>query len=181
MAEDYFKIVVNEDDVKKLFDKYGEDLTEKAIKVVTKYANKVSNEARKIVDDYKYRDTGRLITSIQPSLYAYADRIVGEVNAGADYAKAIHEGAKHPVEGSENTEPFFVPFKVAPKLFTWAVRNHAIENIDGVYRLASTGQIVEPDRGGLMVHIAPTKYFEKPFNEYKDKFVKEVSNIIDEN
>lgn len=178
MAKDYFKIVVNEDDVKKLFDKYGQDLTEKATKVVTKYTNKISNEAKKIIDDYKYRDTGRLINSIKPSLYAYRDRIVGEVNAGTDYAEYIHEGAKHVSENS--FERFFVPFKVAPKLFTWAVRNNVIENIDGIYRLVKTGQIVEPNKGGLLVQIAPTKYFEKPFNEYKDKFVEEVSNIVNE-
>ena len=180
MANNYFKVVVNQDELNKLFDKYGEDLTEKAIKVVNKYTNKITNEAKEIIDDYGYRDTGRLINSIKPSIYAYVDRVMGEVNAGTKYAKAIHEGAKHPIKGSEHTERFFVPFRVAPSLFTWAVRNKVIESIDGVYRLASTGQVVEPNKGGLLVHIAPAKYFEKPFNKYKGQFIEEVSAIINE-
>ncbi|GMG96253.1 HK97 gp10 family phage protein [Tepidimicrobium xylanilyticum] len=181
MAYNYFKIVVNQDKLDKLFSKYGEELTEKAIRVVNKYTNKISNEAKKIIDESGYRDTGRLINSIKHSIYAYIDRIIGEVNGGTKYAQYIHEGVKHPTKSSERTVPFFVPFKVAPTLFKWAVRNKVIESIDGVYRLASTGQIVEPDRGGLQVHIAPAKYFEKPFNQYKDQFVEEVSNIINKN
>ena len=105
---------------------------------------------------------------------------MGEVNAGTKYAKAIHEGAKHK-PGSEETERFFVPFEKAPSLYKWAKRNKVIETIDGVDRLVSTGQVVYPDKGGLLVHIAPTKYFEKPFNKYKAQFIEEVSNIINEN
>lgn len=180
MAKEYFKIVVDQKNLEKLFNKYGEELTEKAVRVTNKYTNIITNEAKEIIDDYSYRDTGRLINSIKPSIRAYADRVVGEVNAGTKYAKFIHDGARHPTEGSEETERFFVPFNKAPSLFKWAVRNGVIETIDGVYRLVSTGQIVQPDKGGLLVHIAPTKYFEKPFNEYKNQFIREISNIINE-
>ena len=69
---------------------------------------------------------------------------------------------------------------MAPSLYKWAKRNRVIETIDGVDRLVSTGQVVYPNKGGLLVHIAPTKYFEKPFNEYKDQFVKEISEIVGE-
>ncbi len=179
MADNYFKIVMEQEQLKKLFDKYGEDLTKKAIGVTTKYTNKIARDAKEIIDKYKYRDTGRLINSIKPSIHAYADRIVGEVNAGTKYAKFIHEGAKHK-PGSEETERFFVPFRVAPSLYKWAKRNRVIETIDGVDRLVSTGQVVYPNKGGLLVHIAPTKYFEKPFNEYKNQFIKEISEIVGE-
>ena len=80
MADNYFKIVVNQDQLDRLFKKYGEDLTEKAIRVTTKYTNKIANEAKEIIDDYRYRDTGRLINSIKPSIHAYVDKIVGEVS-----------------------------------------------------------------------------------------------------
>ncbi len=179
--KDYFKIVINQENLSKLFNRYGEELTEKAVRVVNKYANLTARDAKQIIHDYKYRDTGRLINSIKPSIYAYTEKIAGEVNAGTKYAEAIHEGAKHPIEGSEETERFFVPFRVAPSLFKWAVRNKVIETIDGVYRLVSTGQIVEPNKGGLLVHIAPTKYFEEPYNKYKDKFIEEMNNIINDN
>lgn len=180
MADNYFKIVVNQDQLDRLFKKYGEDLTEKAIRVTTKYTNKIANEAKEIIDDYRYRDTGRLINSIKPSIHAYVDKIVGEVNAGTKYAKFIHDGAKHPTPGSEETERFFVPFRVAPSLYKWAKRNKVIETIDGVDRLVSTGQVVYPNKGGLLVHITPTKYFEKPFNKYKEQFIQEISEIVGE-
>lgn len=179
MAENYFKIVVDQEQLKKLFDKYGENLTGKAVKVVNKYTNKIVNEGKKIIDDNKYRDTGRLINSLKPSMQAYADRVVGEARAGTKYARFIHDGAKH-ILGTDRTERFFVPFKVSPSLYQWAKRNRVIETIDGVDRLVSTGQVVYPDKGGLLVHIAPTKFFEKPFNEYKEQFVEEIANIINE-
>ncbi len=180
MANKHFKIIVEKENLDKLFNEYGENMAVKAIKIVNKYTNIIVNESKEIINDYMYRDTGRLINSIKPSTKIYTEKIVGEVNAGTKYAEAIHEGAKHPTKNSEETERFFVPFDKAPSLFKWAVRNKVIEVIDGVYRLASTGQVVEPDKGGLLVHIAPTKYFEKPFNEYKDKFVEEISNILNE-
>ena len=126
MANNYFKVVVNQDELNKLFDKYGEDLTEKAIKVVNKYTNKITNEAKEIIDDYGYRDTGRLINSIKPSIYAYVDRVMGEVNAGTKYAKAIHEGANTQHQAVKNRK-IFVPFRVAPSLYKWAKRNKVIE------------------------------------------------------
>lgn len=174
---DYFKIVVDQESLDKLFSKYEHGLVEKATRVVSKYSNIIARDSKDIIDQYKYRDTGRLINSIKPSVKAYADKVVGQVKAGTKYARFIHEGAKH---NGSRTERFFVPFKVAPSLFKWAVRNKVIETIDGVYRLSSTGQVVQPDRGGLLVHIAPTKYFEKPYNEHKDKFVRELTDIIDE-
>lgn len=180
MADNYFKVTVDDKGIQRLFDKYGQELTEKSVRVINKYTNKVSNEAKKIIDEYKYRDTGRLINSIKPSISIYTKKVVGEVNASTKYARYIHDGARHPTKESKNTERFFVPFKKAPSLYTWAKRNKVIETIDGVDRLTSTGQVVAPDKGGLLVHIAPTKYFEKPFNKYKKQFVKEISNIIDD-
>lgn len=180
MANEHLKITVDKEGLDKILNEYSENMAVKAIKIVNKYTNIIANESKEIIDDYMYRDTGRLITSIKPSMKIYTDRIVGEVNAGTKYAEAIHEGAKHPTKDSKETERFFVPFNKAPSLFKWAVRNKVIEVIDGVYRLVSTGQVVEPDKGGLLVHIAPTKYFEKPFNKFKNKFVEEISNILNE-
>lgn len=175
MNNKHFNIKVDEEKIKKLFDKYGKDLTEKTMKVVDRYTLKVTNEAKEIIDDFGYRDTGRLINAIKPSLRAYKDKYVGRVNAGTKYAKVIHDGAKH-VNG--DIQKFFVPFAKAPSLFKWAVRNNVIYKIDGIYRLASTGQIVEPDKGGLQVQIVPAKYFDKPFNKYKDQFVKDMMELI---
>lgn len=178
MANDYFSIVVEQEQLEQLFDKYGNELTEKAIQATSKYTNKIARDAKELIDEHQYRDTSRLINSIKPSLHAYKDRVTGEVNAGTDYAKYIHEGARHPTEGSKDTERFFVPFRVAPSLYKWAKRNKVIETVDGVDRLASTGQKVSPAKGGLLVHIKPVRYFEKPFNKYKDQFIEEISNIV---
>ncbi len=174
---DYFRIVVDQRELEELIDQYGRELPQKAIRVVTKYSNIIARDSKEILDDYNYRDTGRLINSIKPSIRAYADRITGEVNAGTNYARFVHEGAKHTSDST--TERHFVPFSVAPGLFRWALRNGVIETIDGVYRLVSTGQVVQPNRGGLLVHIKPTKFFEKPYNEYKEKFIEEIATILD--
>lgn len=173
---DYFKIVVDQKQLDELIKQYGEKLPEKAVKVVTKYANIIARDSKEILDEYKYRDTGRLINSIKPSIRAYADKITGEVNAGTEYAEFIHEGARHISE--TETERYFVPFSVAPGLYRWAKRNKVIESIDGVDRLVSTGQVVQANKGGLLVQIAPTKYFEKPYNQHKEKFIEELSNIL---
>lgn len=174
---DYFKIVVDQKELDDLIKEYGKELPRKAIKTVTKYANIIARDSKEILDDYNYRDTGRLINSIKPSIRAYADKITGEVNAGTDYARFIHEGAKR--TSGTSTERHFVPFSVAPGLYKWAKRNKVIETIDGVDRLVSTGQVVYPNKGGLLVHIAPTKFFEKPYNEYKEKFIEEITTILD--
>lgn len=180
MAKKHFKIKVDEKSLNHLFEHYGENMATKAIKVTNKYTNKIVRESKEIIHDYMYRDTGRLINSIKPSLYIYADKIVGEVNAGAKYARFIHDGARHPKGDPEKTERFFVPFKAAPSLYKWAKRHKVIHTVNGVDEYFDTGQTVSPDTGGLLVHIVPAKYFEKPFNEYKDKFVEEMSNILNE-
>lgn len=174
---DYFKIVVDQKELDDLIKEYGKEVPRKAIKTVTKYANIIARDSKEILDDYNYRDTGRLINSIKPSIRAYADKITGEVNAGAKHARFIHEGAKH--TSDTTTERYFVPFSVAPGLYKWAKRNKVIETIDGIDRLVSTGQVVQANKGGLLVHIAPTKFFEKPYNEYKEKFIEEITNILD--
>ena len=174
---DYFKIVVDQKELDNLIKEYGKELPKKAIKTVSKYANIIARDSKEILEDYNYRDTGRLINSIKPSIRAYANKITGEVNVGTNYARFIHEGAKH--TSDTNTERHFVPFSVAPGLYKWAKKNKVIKTIDGADRLASTGQVVYPNKGGLLVHIAPTKFFEKPYSEYKEKFIEEITTILD--
>ena len=174
---DRVNITVNTEDLKQLYSKYGESLTNKAVSVVRKYTNKIANEAKQIIDEHDYRDTGRLINSIKPTVRAYGEKVTGRIAAGTKYARFIHEGAKH--QGDEIV-PFFVPFKTAPSLWKWALRNKAVIRKGDEYRLAKNNQVVKPDKGGLMVKIKPAKYFEKPYEKYKDKFIVECKNLINE-
>jgi hypothetical protein len=193
---DGVRIKLDAESIRRLEEKYGVELVDKAAQVVDVYTRKIAVEAKRIISDEGHRDTGKLINSIKPSLKAYATKIVGEVNAGAKYARFIHEGAKH---DGDDIKPHFVPFRVAETLWQWLVRH------DIIYRKTKTGKRakrssnaastssekwyftskrtgkeypVSKAKGGWVVMARPTKFFERPFEALKDEFVAEMSALV---
>lgn len=92
MTKEYFKIVVDQKSIGKLFEHYGENMAVKAMKIVNKYTNIIVKESKEIIDDYMYRDTGRLINSIKPSINIYAEKITGEVTQVLNMLKLYMKG-----------------------------------------------------------------------------------------
>jgi len=171
-------IYIVQEDLIKLNEKYGTDLVNKAIKVVDKYTLKIEKEAKKIIDEEGYRDTGKLINSIHSSVVAYARKVQGEVNAGAEYARFIHEGAEH--KGNKLV-PHFVSFAVAKGLFMWAKRHGVIEKINGTWWYIDKNNqehAIDIKTGGLRVYTKQIKFFEKPFESFKKEFVKEMVQMV---
>ncbi|WP_129596028.1 HK97 gp10 family phage protein [Anaerophilus nitritogenes] len=175
--DDRISIEIDIDTLRRLEERYGQRQIEGAKRIIEKYTNIVSREAKQIINDYGYRDTGRLINSIKPSLLVYTNKIQGWVKAGTKYARFIHEGAEH--EGDDIVK-HFVPFRVAPTLLQWALRHDVIIKVDGVYRMFDTGAYVDPAKGGLRVTVAPTKFFSKPYEENKEKFLQEMRQLIND-
>jgi len=147
-------------DTDKLGKEYIQDINEKAYRVIQKYSTKVQNEAREILTENQYIDTGRLRGGISASVKRLTNKITGEINTGkTPYAEYLHEGTKH--EGNELIR-YFVPFSVSPSLYRWAKRK---------------GIEVEQD-GGLMVSHPALKYLEKPFEDNEKAFIKEMEDIV---
>ena len=173
-------ISISSEDLERLERKYGDELTLKAVNLIKTYTNIVTRDAKEIINDEGYRDTGRLINSIKPSLKVYATKVAGEVNAGTEYARFIHEGAEH--EGNGEITSHFVPFSVAPKLLAWAKRHNIIKNIRGNWYFIDKDNnenlISDINKSGMRVYTRPTKFFEKPFEAIKEKFVEEMSLLV---
>ena len=166
-------------------ERYGEQLLDKALQKIDLYTKKIRREAQAIINEENYRDTGQLIRRITPSLQAYGDRVVGEVNAETSYATYIHEGAYREDHTSKNPKvrPHFVPFSVAPSLLTWAKRNKVIEQIQGRWYFIGKDNQEYPiniDKGGLPVMSRPTKFFERPFEEIKEQYVEDMAGLVNE-
>ena len=166
-------------------ERYGERLVDKALQMIDLYTRKIRREAQKIIKDEDYRDTGQLIRRITPSLQTYGDKVVGEVNAETDYAIYIHDGAYREDHSSSNSKvrPHFVPFSVAPSLLQWAKRNKKIQQIQGRWYFIGKDNQEYPiniDKGGMMVMTRPTKFFEKPYEEIKDKYVEDMAGLIND-
>lgn len=182
--QDNIRFEVNQEDLDRIVERYGENLVQRATNIVTDYAEMTATEARRILTKNKKRNTGRLIASIKPSLPIYARGLItGEVNAGAKYARFIHEGAKH-VNGKP--QPFFVPFRVAPSLLEWAKRKRIIVRREGAWNFIQTdsnGQktyrrINNIYNSGLKVHHEPLKFFSKPFEErFRQRFIDEMTEL----
>jgi hypothetical protein len=176
---DYVRITVDDEGLRRLGERFTTELVNRAAAVVSKYTAKVRSEARKIIEEEGYRDTGELIRRIHPSLAVYVDRVVGEVNAVSTYARFIHEGAEHV---GDNIAPHFVSFKTAPGLLTWAKRHGIIEFRNGNwYFIDKNNQehlISDINKSGLSVMARATKFFEKPFDAEKGNFIAELSGLV---
>lgn len=187
---DYINVSLDEEQLNRLINAYGEESVNRAIQITRSYTTKVQNEARNIIQEAGKVNTSRLINSIQQIISINHDKIVGEVNAATKYARFIHEGAKHDEAG--DIKPFFVPFRIAPSLLSWAKRKKVIyqktlkgkkrngyKRGDQWYFQASSGKEYKVDikNGGMIVEHEPLKYLEKPFNENVDSFLEEISKI----
>lgn len=173
-------IYIPKEDLEKIQNKYGEELTKKAYDIMDDFTERVSREAKIILEDNK--DTGDLIRSIDKSVKVYLNKISGEISTGEKYARFIHEGAKHDEKDGGKIKPHFVKFSVAPTLLKWAKRHKVIQQIRGDWYFIDKENkehlINDIDNSGLMVYTRATKFFEKPFNELKDKFIKEMSELV---
>ena len=180
--QDNVRIDVNQDDLDRLDQRYGERLVRRVTSSMLYFTKKTEGAAKDILTRKKHRDTGRLIKSITPHVEPYSKGVIrGEVNAGELYARFIHEGARH--RGGRIT-PHFVPFRVAPTLRKWAERHSKLRSRRGKwYFVDSKGNehVTNLQTGGLMVHQQPTKFFSGPFESHlRRDFIKEMNQIIKE-
>jgi hypothetical protein len=173
-------IYIEPTDLEKFEDKYSKELVQKAINVIDKYTLMIQRDAREIIDKEGYRDTGDLINSIKPSVKMYADKVAGEVNSGTKYARFVHEGAEH---DGNNLKPHFVSFKIAPSMLQWARRHGIIQKVgqDWAYIDKSNQEhiIKNINTSGIKVYTRATKFFEKPFEALKDKFIEEMNGLME--
>ncbi len=177
--DDEVRIELNQDDINKIKQTYGEEIFNKVLTITQTYNQKITTEAKEIIRRENRIDTGRLRNSIKSSAKTYASKVVGEVYSGTKYARFIHEGAKHQGSGLVS---HFVPFSVAPSLLVWAKRHKLIEVINGVYCFIDKHNGEHPikdiNRSGLMVYSKPIKFLEEPFNKYKPKYISELENLV---
>lgn len=172
-------VYIEAEGLEELENKYTHELVQKTIKVIEKYTAIIERDAKKIITNEGYRDTGRLINSIKPQVMVYGTKIVGKINSGTKYARFIHEGAEH--EGDKIVS-HFVPFSQAPSLLAWAKKHEIIQKIRGSwYFIDKNNQenlIRDISKSGMRVYTRPTKFFEKPFESIKEKFTDEMANLI---
>lgn len=174
-------ISIDATNLKQLEIKYGEELTNKAKNIISKYVSIIERDAKQIINDEEKIDTGRLLNSIKSSLSIYANLngLAGKVYSGTKYARFIHEGAEH---DGNNIKPHFVKFSTAPSLLKWAIRHKKIEKINGDYCFIDNNNqehvINNIKNSGMMVYNKPIKFFEIPFEKIKDEFVREMSNLV---
>lgn len=189
---DRIRIVIDDTSLADLENRYGAELTQKAVRITNTYIQKVQRDAQDIIANAGHVDTGRLVNSIKSKVKGNSQKVTGEVYAGTKYARFIHEGAKH--EG-ESIVPHYVPFSVAPSLFIWAKRNKVIyqKKKDGTMRktnkvggnwyfISKKGREypIDVNTGGLMVKQEPVKYFTIPFEKLAPEYLEKMAEAISE-
>lgn len=193
---DRIRIVIDDRSLQELEHRYGSALTQKALRVTSTYIMKLQRDAQGMIHDAGHVDTGRLVNSIKSRVNAGNKKITGETYAGTDYARFIHEGAKH--EG-DKIVPHLVPFSVAPSLLIWAKRNKVIyqKETDGTMRkkraregkswyiMSKRGKghreyRIDIENGGLMVKQEPVKYFTIPFEKLAPEYLEKMAAAISE-
>ncbi len=167
---------IKSSDLERIKKQYGEELTKKIVKVTEKYNSLIQREAKSIIKNKGAVDTGRLLNSVKSSVKTYGGKVKGEVSADAKYSKFVHDGTK-------NTKPFFVPFRVAPSLLDWAIRHGKIKRRKKGYSfISSSGKEYSIGKNlkksGMLVFHKGIKFIEKPFQEYKDEYVKEFTRLL---
>lgn len=191
---DRIRIVIDDTSLADLENRYGAELTQKAVRITNTYIQKVQRDAQDIIANAGHVDTGRLVNSIKSKVKGNSQKVTGEVYAGTKYARFIHEGAKH--EG-ESIVPHYVPFAVNPEksLLTWAIRNRVIyqkrkegrmrktnKSGDKWYFMSRKGKEYPVDikTGGLMVKQEPVKYFTIPFEKLAPEYLEKMAEAISE-
>lgn len=193
---DRIRIVIDDTSLAELENRYGAALTQKALRITNTYVQKVQTQAQDIIAEAGHVDTGRLVNSIKSQVTGSSQKVTGEVYAGSNYARFIHEGAKH---DGEKIVPHLVPFKVAPSLLVWAKRNKVIyqKETDGTMRkkrarkgkswyiMSKRGKghreyRIDIETGGLMVKQEPVKYFTVPFEKLAPEYLEKMAAAIGE-
>lgn len=193
---DRIRIVIDDTSLADLENRYGAELTQKAVRITNTYIQKVQRDAQDIIANAGHVDTGRLVNSIKSKVKGNSQKVTGEVYAGTKYARFIHEGAKH--EG-DKIVPHLVPFSVAPSLLIWAKRNKVIyqKETDGTMRkkraregkswyiMSKRGKghreyRIDIENGGLMVKQEPVKYFTIPFEKLAPEYLEKMAEAISE-
>lgn len=178
---DEVRVGLNQEDIKKFRETYGEEIFDKILTITQTYNQKIATDAKEIIKQYEKIDTGRLRNSIKSSAKVYANKVVGEVYSGTKYARFIHEGSKH--QGSKIV-PYFVSFSAAPSLYVWAKKHNLIKTInEKQYFIDKKGQqhlIKNIRESGLMVYSKAIKFFETPFEKYKVQYVKDLKRLVSE-
>lgn len=193
---DRIRIVIDDSSLAELENRYGAALTQKALRITNTYVQKVQTQAQDIIAEAGHVDTGRLVNSIKSQVTGSSQKVTGEVYAGSNYARFIHEGAKH---DGEKIVPHLVPFKVAPSLLVWAKRNKVIyqKETDGTMRkkrarkgkswyiMSKRGKghreyRIDIETGGLMVKQEPVKYFTIPFEKLAPEYLEKMAAAISE-
>lgn len=189
---DDIRISIDDERLNQLLARYGETLTQKALQLTRTYQAKLQRDAQLIISDAGHVDTGRLVNAIKQKTETKDGKIVGEVYAGTDYARFIHEGAKH--EG-EQIKPHFVSFAAAPSLLLWAKRNKVIyqKQDDGrLRRRAKAGARwymmnakgkeypIDLEKGGLMVKQEAVKYLTVPFSRLAPEYLARMQELTAE-
>lgn len=177
--DDEVRIELNQDDINKLKQTYGEEIFNKVLVITQTYNQKITTEAKEIIKQEQKIDTGRLRNSIKSSAKVYANKVVGEVYSGTKYARFVHEGAKH--QGNELVS-HFVSFGKVPSLLIWAKRHKLIEIINGSYYFIDKNNQEHPiddiNESGLNVYSKAIKFLEEPFNKYKPMYINDLENLI---
>lgn len=187
-------IQINQRDYQRLRELYGNDFAKEVVRVTKTFTQRIQRDARETLVTEGKVDSGALVNSIKEEVRLYNAKVLGQVYSGTKYARFIHEGAKH--EGEEIV-PFFVSFKKAPSLRQWAIRKGIIykrtnnrrttmdkllgRNKDKWYMTSQkTGKEYRVDikKGGLKVNIQPTLFLEKPFERYKEQYLRKVQELV---
>lgn len=184
-------IQINPIDYQRLRELYGNDFAKEVVRVTKTFTQRIQRDARENLVTEGKVDSGALINSIKEEVRLYNAKVIGQVYSGTKYARFIHEGAKH--EGTEIV-PFFVSFQVAPSLRQWAIRKGVLyqKRKDGQRRRRrsreapwymtsqKTGKEYRVDikKGGLKVNIQPTLFLEKPFERYKEQYLRKVQELV---
>lgn len=188
---DHVRIRISQQDIQALLNRYGPQLTGVIQQITLDYTEKTSREAKLIIRQKGHVDTGQTIAKINPSVRAYANMVVGQVNAGTNYSRFIHEGAEH--ESDTKIVPHFVPFKIAPSLLLWAKRKKIIyqkTKTGAVRKRAKSGEkwymksrsgnefAIDLRNGGLPVSMEPTFFFKDPFDRFKNEYIRDLSQAM---
>lgn len=199
MEKNRITIRINEEDLRALETRYGQEVTQKALRVTNTYTRSLQREATRLIREAGHVNEGKLANSITKNVSLKDGVIRGEVNAATEYALFIHEGAKR-VGGK--SIPHFVPFKVAPSLLLWAKR------VGVIYEKSVADQSPDEDaqpkkrgrkkkkkqwyfksakgkeypidvkKGGLMVKQEAVKYFEKPLEKLSPEYFEKLREMI---
>lgn len=200
--DDRFSININQEQINSFTRRYTSDFEDKVINLTNLYNMKIARDAKNIITNENRVDTGYLRNSIKIKKARKIRNIIrSEIYSGTKYGRFVHEGAEH---NGNNIVPHFVPFNKAPSLLSWAKRHRIIyKKMGGTSRKRGLkGKIrnlkskllgdwyfksrdgkehkINISKGGLLVKMEPTKFFEKPVEKYKDEYADKLRRLLND-